>query len=73
MAATRLTRPWADHLPVGQETVRSLVSYVPAPAGSNWTRTDIASRMCEIVIEQLDLNPAEYREDADFIRDLGMD
>ena len=73
IVATQLTQPWADYLPAGHETVRSLVSYVPAPAGSNWTRTDIASRIREIVIEQLDLSPAEDREDADFIRDLGMD
>lgn len=73
IVATRLTRHLADHLPAGHETVRSLVSYVPAPVGSNWTRADVASRIREIVIEQLDLNPTDYREDADFIRDLGMD
>lgn len=73
IVATRLTRPLADYLPAGLETVRSLVSYVPAPASAHWTRADVASRIREIVIEQLALNPAEYREDADFIRDLGMD
>jgi acyl carrier protein len=73
IVATRLTRPWADHLPAGHETVRSLVSYIPSPPNSNWTRADVASRIREIVIEQLSLNPTDYREDADFIRDLGMD
>jgi acyl carrier protein len=74
--ATRLTRPFADLLPAGHETVRSLVHYVPAPAGpgcDGWTRAAIAERIREITIEQLCLDPAKYREDADFVRDLGMD
>ena len=27
----------------------------------------------DLTIQQLDLDPAVYREDADFVRDLGMD
>lgn len=74
--ATRLTRPFAVLLPAGHETVRSLVHCVPAPTGpgcDGWTRAAIAERIREITIEQLCLDPAIYRDDADFVRSLGMD
>jgi hypothetical protein len=66
----------AGHSPQCREAGRSLVHYVPAPAGpgcDGWTRAAIAERIREITIERLCLDPAKYREDADFIRDLGMD
>jgi acyl carrier protein len=71
--ATQLSRPFAYCLPEGHQTVRSLVHYVPASADRGWTRAVIADRIREITIEQLSLDPAIYREDADFVRDLGMD
>jgi len=42
----------------------------PGPA-RNWTREQVAARVREIVIEQLD-SATTYREDAGFIEDLGM-
>jgi acyl carrier protein len=37
-----------------------------------WTREQVAARVREIVIEQLDC-ASSYREDASFVQDLGAD
>lgn len=70
---TRLTRPTATLVPAGHPTIRSLIPCVPASRRRNWTRDEIAGHIRELVIEQLALEPDIYREDADFVRDLGMD
>ncbi len=40
-------------------------------APGKWTREQVAARVREIVVEQLDCAPT-YREDASFVEDLGM-
>jgi hypothetical protein len=51
------------------------VAHKPDLAGSapgKWTREQVAARVREVVIEQLDCAQT-YREEASFIQDLDMD
>lgn len=77
--ASAATRPLRTEFPSKAGTVgdlaRWIVAHKPDLAGSapgKWTREQVAARVREVVIEQLDCAQT-YREDASFIQDLDMD
>jgi len=66
---------WQQHrsrIPGRYASIRKLIRRLPAEGISNWTRANIAREVRSIVIGQLGLKEGEYREDAHFVRDLGM-
>lgn len=77
--ASATTRPLRNEFPPKLATVGDLARWIVAHktdlAGSTpgkWTREQVAARVREVVIEQLDCAQS-YREDASFIQDLDMD
>ena len=66
---------WQQHrsrIPGRYATIGKLIRRFPVEGKSNWRRATIAKEVQSIVIEQLGLKEGEYREDAHFVRDLGM-
>jgi methylmalonyl-CoA mutase N-terminal domain/subunit len=77
--AAAATRALRSEFPPQVATVGDLARWIVAHktdlAGSTpgkWTREQVAARVREVVIEQLDCAET-YREDASFIQDLDMD
>ncbi len=77
--AAAATRPFRSEFPPHLATVGDLARWVvahktdlPGATPGKWTREQVAARVREVVIEQLDCAQS-YREDASFIADLGMD
>lgn len=72
IAGLLLTLPFARYFPPGTR-VRDLVPYTKTSGWVARDRGDVAKLVRKIVIEQLGLCPEQYREDAHFVRDLGVD
>lgn len=72
IVAILVTERWRTRLPQGMERVRDLVPYAGTSERIAWTREKVATVVKVVVVEQLGLSEADYREDADFINDLGM-
>ena len=77
--ALRLTAGMRYELDTPVATVGDLSRWVVARGPSfiaiepgKWTREQIAERVREVVVDQLDCAET-YREDARFVRDLGLD
>jgi acyl carrier protein len=68
--ATRLTRPLCTEIPPRYSKLRALVPFAATSDSIRWTRDQVASVVKEVVIEQLGLWEGQYREDADFVKDL---
>ena len=60
-------------VPNRYKTVRQLACLACAAPCIDWNRAYVADRVRGIVLETLDLKPDKYREDALFVKDLGMD
>ena len=54
-------------------TLASLFPYVEKPSPPPMTRDRVAAKVKTLVIDQLGLRDGQYREDAEFVRDLGLD
>lgn len=74
-----VTRSCRTQFPPLAATVRDLARWILAhksdlagPVPGRWTREQVAARVREIVVEQLDCGSI-YREDASFVQDLGAD
>lgn len=67
----RMTGGFAHHIRA-KTSVRDLIRYVATADLVSSRRKDVASVIKEIVIEQLGIRSEQYREDADFVRDLGV-
>lgn len=67
------TRHLRSHIPDKYAEVRDLVPFAATSEFITWSRCQIAALVRQLVIEQLDLKPHDYREDAHFVRDLGLD
>jgi hypothetical protein len=52
--------------------IRALVPFAVTSDAIAWTRDQVASLVKKLVIEQLGLREEQYREDAHFVKDLGM-
>jgi acyl carrier protein len=52
--------------------IRNLVPFAVTSDSINWTRDQVAALVKQLVIAQLFLHEEQYREDADFVKDLGM-
>ena len=70
--AARLTRPSRSRIPARYSRLRELVPFAVTSDAISWTRDQVASLVRKLVIEQLGLREGQYREDAHFVKDLGM-
>ena len=68
-----LTRRFVAYIPASYRTLRDLVPAVLSSDHIAWTREQVAARVKQVVLEQLGLKESEYREDAEFVRDFGVD
>ena len=71
--ATVATRLLLRAIPRSIKTVGDLTPWVLTSKQIQWTRELVSKRVKEIVIEQLGLAETKYSEDANFVRDLGVD
>jgi acyl carrier protein len=69
----RTTRPFKRCIPSRHSTFRKLVPSAMTSNFISWTRTQVALLVRKIVIEQLGLKEGQYRENANFVKDLRMD
>jgi hypothetical protein len=60
-------------IPRGIKTIRDLVPYAVTSEQIKWTRDQVSELVKKIVLEQLNLSEADYREDAHFVDDFGLD
>ena len=70
--AARLTRPFRSRIPARYSRLRELVPFAVTSDVISWTRQQVATLVRKLVIEQLGLREGQYREDAHFVKDLGM-
>ena len=68
----RLTQPFRSCIPARFSKVQALVPFAVTSDAIAWTRDQVASLVKRLVIEQLGLREEQYREDAHFVKDLGM-
>ena len=68
----RFTKQYNRLIP-GKMTVKDLLFFAITSDEISWTREQVSERVKKIVIEQLGLSEDDYFEDADLIRDFGMD
>jgi acyl carrier protein len=73
VVSERLTRRYKNCIPSRRSTFRALVPFAMTSNLISWTREQVALSVRKIVIEQLALKEGQYREDANFVKDLGMD
>ncbi|MHB9006269.1 MAG: hypothetical protein ACYDC1_05010 [Limisphaerales bacterium] len=71
--AARLTRPFRSRIPARYSRLRELVPFAVTSDAISWTRDQVASLVRRLVIEQLGLREGQYREDANLVKDFGMD
>jgi acyl carrier protein len=70
---TVVTRPLLRAIPRRLQTVGDLTPWVLTSNQIQWSRELVRTRVKRIVIEQLGIAEAKYSEDANFVRDFGMD
>ncbi len=73
LAAIRSTRPSRCRIPARFSRIRKLVPFVVTSDAIAWTRDQVSSLVKKVVTDQLGLREGQYREDAHFVNDLGMD
>jgi len=69
----KLTKPLRNTIPNHGGCVKDLIQYAQTTSNFAWTRDGIASLFRQLVIEQLGISESQYREDARFVEDLGVD
>jgi acyl carrier protein len=72
-AEIKLTKKYMTRIPRRVKTIRDLVPYAVTSEQIKWTRDQVSELVKKIVLEQLNLSEADYREDAHFVDDFGLD
>lgn len=73
MVGQRATERFRVVIPPSASTPRGLLPHAMSSPAILWSRDQVAARVRELVIDILGLQEGQYREDADFVKDLGMD
>jgi acyl carrier protein len=71
LALRSLDKPMRNQIP--RRALSGIVHCTDPGDGCRWSRCEIAATIRSLVIEQLGIRPDRYREDAEFVRDLGME
>jgi len=69
----KLTKSLRNTIPNHGGCVKNLIQYAQTSSDITWTRHDISCLFRQVVIEQIGIKESQYREDARFIEDLGME
>jgi acyl carrier protein len=69
----RRTLQFRTRIPSRYQRIRDLIPLVITSDDVVWTREQVSSLVKRIVVEQLGIPDAMYREDAHLVKDLGMD
>ena len=69
----RFTRRFENQIPRTYSKVRELVPFAVTSGKVSWSRAEVATLVKKLVMEQLGVSEEQYREDAHFIEDFGMD
>lgn len=72
MFVRRLLKPREVFIPAGFTSLSDLVPFVATSNQIDWSREDVARVVREVVVETLCLSEGRYREEADFVKDLGL-
>jgi len=72
LIGSRCTRRMRRYIRASDSTLRKLVPFAVTSDDVTWTRDQVASLVKKLVIEKLDLKAGVYREDAQFVKDLGL-
>jgi len=67
------TRRFENRIPRHYSRVRDLVPFVVTSAEISWSPDDVAWQVKQLVMDQLGVSEEQYREDANFFADFGMD
>ena len=73
IAGMLFTSRFANRIPRTHSTVRDLVPFAVTSTEISWSPNDVAWQVKKLVMEQLGVSEKDYREDAHFIHDFGMD
>jgi acyl carrier protein len=73
VAGMLFTSRFANRIPRTHSTVRDLVPFTVTSMEISWSPNDVAWQVKKLVMEQLGVSEKDYREDAHFIHDFGMD
>jgi hypothetical protein len=73
ITAIRLTRPFQVHIPSRFKSIRDLIPYAITSDHIKWTREQVATRVKQIVTDQLRIDASEYTEDSRFVEDFRLD
>ncbi|MDI9432800.1 MAG: hypothetical protein QM570_13880 [Planctomycetota bacterium] len=71
-AAILATKRCRTRIPQNLRRIRDLVPYAGSSDRIEWTRQKVSTVVRVIVMQQLGLSKSDYREDADFAKDLGL-
>jgi len=71
-AAILATERYRMRIPQDLRRIRDLVPYAGSSDWIEWTREKVSTIVKVIVMRQLGLSESDYREDADFAKDLGL-
>lgn len=72
VTAQRSSEHLRRQIPHNRCSMRRLVPYAVTSDYIAWTREQVALLVRKIIIEQLGLREGQYREDAHFVKDLGI-
>ncbi len=72
-AGMMFTRRFENRIPRAYSRVRDLVPFVVTSSEISWSRAEVATLVKKLVMDQLGVGEEQYREDAYFIQDFGMD
>lgn len=72
VVAARATRRFKTRIPWRIRRIRHLIPYAVSSDQVAWTRDQVSVMVKQLVMQQLGVSEKKYREDADFIKDFGM-
>lgn len=73
LLCTVATRKFKTRIPPRFRRIRDLVPFAVTSDEVKWTRDQVSALVKQVVLKQLAIPEAKYREDANFVKDLGLD
>ena len=70
--AAKSTGRFKTRIPARVRRIKDLVPFAVTSDKVEWTRDQVSVLVKQIVLEQLGIPETKYREDADFVKDLGL-
>lgn len=71
--SAKATQKFKTRIPARYRRLRDIVPFAVTSDQVKWTREQVSALVKQVVLEQLAIPEAKYREDAHFVNDLGLD